>query len=83
MTNHREEAAAQNISKFMADGPRLRSDYNTWIVARDRSRGYVLVGGLGCMGMGEMWCRDEPRYASYPGYAAAEELSSEGGFGAD
>jgi hypothetical protein len=52
-----------------------------WIVARDRARGYVLLGGLGGMGVGEMWFPDGEDMRKKEGYDQAPERNSEGGFG--
>jgi hypothetical protein len=53
-------------------GP-LGDNANLHIVARDRRRGSVLVGGLGAVGVGERWFDEEPRHAGYPGYDNAPE----------
>ena len=73
----------QNIAKVMRDGPRARYDYNIWVEARDRADGWVLFGGLGAMGCGQMWEPDGPDQVKYPGYDDAPERSSIGGFGRD
>lgn len=55
---------------------------NLHIVARDRAKGNILVGGLGVMGVGQMWSpEDSEHHASYPGYEDAPEVDSTGGFG--
>lgn len=71
----------QNVAKVMADGPRARYDMNIWVVARDRVDGWVKLGGLGAMGVGEMWEPDGPEMLRYAGYEEAPEQSSIGGFG--
>lgn len=53
----------------------------TWIVARDRKDGYVLLDGLGPSGCGQMWFKEEERHKTYDGYEGAPEESSVGGFG--
>jgi hypothetical protein len=60
---------AENMEKFLADGPRLRTDYNVWIEARGPDR--VQLGGLGGLGVGSMWVDEEPRHREYPGYDEA------------
>lgn len=72
-----EELQAENIGNFIENGPRLSLSYNTWIVARDRDRGYVLVGGLGCMGVGQMWFKETERDKNRPGYDEAPEVGYE------
>lgn len=49
------EALANNVAEFMEDGPGLRITTRTWIAARDDVNGYVLLCGLGGMGVGTMW----------------------------
>lgn len=44
-----------------------------WIIARDRTLGRVFVGGLGALGVGEMWNEDSERYSDWPGYDEAPE----------
>ena len=65
-----DELQAENFAKFMEDGPRLRSDYNVWIVAKKDGR--VLLGGLGSIGVGQMWVDEEQHHKEYPGYNDAE-----------
>ena len=59
----------ENFEKFLEDGPRLRYDYNVFIVAK--REGQVLLGGLGSCGVGEMWVDEEARHKDYPGYTEA------------
>ncbi len=73
--------AEENVMKAIQDGPRIRFDYNRWIVARDRARGWSLHGGLGCLGVGQMWIEDSDRTASLPGYEDAPDRDSAGQFG--
>jgi len=70
------ELLSENVAKAVSDGPRFRVDYNIWVVAKDSKNLRVKLGGLGCMGIGEMWFQDEPRYAEYPGYKEAPEQDS-------
>lgn len=65
-----------NVLKVMKDGPRLRSDYNTWIVARDPEAGLIKLGGLGGMGVGEMWFQESERDVQLPGYEDAPTVQS-------
>lgn len=56
----------------MADDcyPRLRWDMpDPFVVAR--AEGWVLLGGLGVMGVGQMWQEERPDHAEYEGYAEA------------
>jgi hypothetical protein len=65
----------RNLAKAMLDGPRLRWDYDTWVEARDPARGLVLVGGLGCWGLGSMWC-SEQGLETYLGFREAPIVDS-------
>lgn len=70
------EKAAQNMAEFMEHGPGLRITTSTWTVARDRTQKKVLRGGLGAMGVGQMWFdetdaekwqwTDEPEWETAP-----------------
>ena len=45
-----------------------------YIIARDRKAGYILKGGLGFQGLGQMWHKDlEPYNKDMPGYDNAPE----------
>jgi hypothetical protein len=63
------QLAEENIADVLEHGPRLRTGQNTWIIAR--CPGKVLVGGLGCMGVGTMWFDEQPFHKDRPGYAEA------------
>ena len=84
MTTEIEQLQNENVADFMRNGPGLRFSYNQWIVARDRVHGWSLVGGLGAVGVGEMWGDDAlwGYHAQLPGYDDAPEMSAVGGFGA-
>ncbi len=64
-------------SKF----PSLMDAGPCFVVARDPSKKMVLLGGLGAMGVGEMWFKDEPPHRDYHGYDDAPIQDSTGGFG--
>ena len=68
-----EQCAENNLEVFMEQGPGLSTQYLTFIVARDRAKKRVLVGGLGGMGVGEMWFNDDPHFAAKPGYENAPD----------
>lgn len=68
-----KDLQAENMANFMENGPRLSLSYNTWIVARDRKNGWVLVGGLGGLGVGQMWFKEDERDKNRPGYNEAPE----------
>jgi len=67
-----EQAAEHNWQVFLEQGPRLSYRYGAYVLAR--RPGEVLLGGLGGMGMGQMWVTEEPRHRDYPGYEEAEVL---------
>ena len=72
-----EEVQSDNLKHFMEHGPGLSYAYGTFVVARDKERGKVLIGGLGGMGVGQMWVDETPAHKDYPGYEDAEEFRCE------
>ena len=50
-----ESKVSNNLAAFIQDGPRMSTRYQTYVLARDRDKKMVLVGGLGCVGVGRMW----------------------------
>lgn len=73
MSEEVEKAIEANAEHFMDRGPGLSYGYTSYIVARDQ-RGYVLRGGLGAMGVGQMWSREHESDRDEPGYADAAVL---------
>lgn len=69
-----DELKNENIKDVLENGPGLKYSRNTWIEARDRYQGYVLVGGLGAMGVGQMWFKEDEGHKSYEGYEDAPEF---------
>jgi hypothetical protein len=72
--------AENNFREFMARGPRISLAYKTWVIGRDRKRGRVLVGGLGGLGIGEMWEPDDGLQRHDPTYETAPEMDSTSDF---
>jgi hypothetical protein len=64
----------QNLADFFENGPGLRSTYGTWIAAKDTANGYVLLSGLGGMGVGSMWSRITDGHVDYPGWVDAPDV---------
>jgi hypothetical protein len=69
------QAEANNMAVFLKHGPSLRKDYSTFVVARCPNDGRILIGGLGCMGVGQMWRPERPEDKDRPGYDDAEIVS--------
>ena len=69
---NKERKLSENIGHVLRDGPRMRIGQHTWIVAKDPDQGFHICGGLGCMGVGQMWVktddddRGDPEYADAP-----------------
>lgn len=63
----------------MADYPRLSYRNTIVLIARDRPRNKMLLGGLGAMGVGEMWFDNDTESNSkrFPNWETAEERSSQ------
>ena len=76
-----EQLQGENIENFMQNGPGLRYSYHKFVVARDRKRRWVLVGGLGGQGVGRMWIEEQEQHRRYAGYTDAPDKDSYGEFG--
>jgi len=63
-----------NMALMMRDGPRLRTNYHQWIIARDREVGKVVIGGIGAMGIGAVWSSEEGN-EHYLGFHEAPEAT--------
>lgn len=77
-----DERSENNFDDFMERGPGLRSSYQSWVVAKSE-RGYTLLGGLGGMGVGEMWFEDYPdaHWLTDPTYENAPFVDYQGNGG--
>ena len=71
------ELEEENAKVLVNGGPRLSWRYQVWIIARDRMNKRVLIGGLGSMGIGEMWFNEESRHRAYIGYDEAPDANSD------
>jgi len=49
-----------------------------FVVARDPERGVTLLGGLGVLGVGQMWFADREEYRDYPGFEDALIINTAG-----
>lgn len=74
-----DERAEDNFDDFVERGPGLRTSYQWWVIAKSK-RGYTKLGGLGGMGVGEMWFKDhpDPPWLSDPTYAEAPFVEYDG-----
>lgn len=54
------------------DFPRLSTHLRSYVITRNLPTKEILLGGLGAMGVGEMWFDEEPHDSSRPGYAEAK-----------
>lgn len=69
----KEEAIKNNAEVLATDGIGLNYKYRSYVEARDPKRGVILLGGLGGMGVGSMWFKEDTEdYKKYPGYAEAK-----------
>ena len=66
---------AENFADVFKNGPGLRSNRSTWIVAKNTSKDMVLKGGLGAMGVGQMWLAATPSDRDSLEYATAPEIA--------
>ncbi len=69
-----EALQAQNIINAEKNGGKLSYDKTIFVVARDRGAKRVLLGGLGGMGVGQMWFEEEGS-EKYFGFEDAPEQS--------
>ncbi len=69
------DRARKNMEEFLDRGPGLRYSTRSWVVGRDRTRKKVLLGGLGGIGVGQMWFDESPRHAEDSTFADAPEVS--------
>lgn len=54
--------------------PRLSYRHQIFLVARDRAKKKVLLGGLGAMGVGQMWVDENPdKYPAFENWDTAPE----------
>ena len=77
------QRAEHNMLDVLEHGPRLAYGRSTWIVAKDTARDLVLVGGLGGMGVGQMWFTASDDHKADPTYADAPQAESGYRFGVD
>ena len=66
---------AANLADFFENGPGLRSNRSTWIVAKNTPKKMVLKGGLGAMGVGQMWMTATSSDQDSVEYAVAPEVT--------
>lgn len=52
--------------------PGLSYAHGGFVVARNPAEGTILLGGLGAVGVGQMWFTEDEAHKDYPGYADAE-----------
>lgn len=66
---------AENLVDFFENGPGLRGNRHTWIVAKNTPKDMVLKGGLGAIGVGQMWLAATPSDHDNLEYATAPEIT--------
>lgn len=85
MTRDEEIGARQNsnVAEALEHGPGLRFSTRIWVVAKDPEHEAVLLGGLGAMGVGQMWQKYEhnPYVLEDETFVDAPIRDSTGGFG--
>lgn len=70
-----QQAAEENMAAFLEKGPGIRATTSIYVVQKDTVNKLVLLGGLGGMGVGQMWSEytDPSQYADYPGWEDAPD----------
>jgi len=67
-----EQRAANKAANVDERGPRLSIHQRHWVEGKTEDGKYVLLGGLGAFGVGQMWftttddVRDDPTFADAP-----------------
>lgn len=72
-----QEIAASNVQQALEHGPKLRCTTGTFVIAKDIRNGWVLLGGLGGMGVGQMWFGLEERHKSYANFDSAPDIDTD------
>jgi len=67
------EVMRDNVADAIENGPRLSYGRGICVLARNSLRQTVLLGGLGGMGVGQMWVGDSDNVKRYAGYDEAPE----------
>lgn len=62
------DAIRHNAKHLAKRGPALSYAYQTYVAGRDKANHRVLLGGLGGMGLGQMWVDERPEHAELPGW---------------
>lgn len=62
-----------NLDDVADRGPRLSVNRSTWIVARCETGEHILRGGLGAMGVGEMWVNRNHRHEHADGSVTPDD----------
>ncbi len=71
-----EEVQQENLVYFMEHGPGLSTGYGTYVIYKNSEHKMVFLGGLGEMGVGQMWVSNDDGYCkNKPGYDEAPEKS--------
>jgi len=68
-----KEVLYNNQLDVMENGPGLRYGMGICILAKNAQTKQVLLGGLGGMGIGQMWAIDNEDKKRFPGYDDAPE----------
>ena len=72
ISNEARAVLNENLADVLQNGPGLRYR-SICILAKDTAHGAVLVGGLGGMGVGQMWFPETEYHKRSAGYADAPE----------
>lgn len=67
----------ENIDNVLEEGPGLRYSMGIFIIAKDTKNRQVLLGGLGGMGVGQMWFGLGEMHKEYPGFEKAPDIDTE------
>jgi len=71
------EVAIGNVKDVLERGPGLRYSMGIFVIAKDTKNGEVLLGGLGGMGVGQMWFGITEYNQQYEGFDDAPDIDTE------
>jgi hypothetical protein len=72
------QAIAHNAAHLAKRGPALSYEYRVYVAGRNPDESRVLLGGLGAMGLGQMWVDEQIRHRDLPGWLDAPIVKEEG-----
>jgi hypothetical protein len=76
-----QECIEFNLQHFFEHYGRRINEYKRFVAGRDRRQRRSLIGGIGAVGVGQVWVEDDNNYENpkdLPGYIGAPEVEYAG-----